>query len=212
MGKTLEVKVGEQYGRLTIIELGLYISGNRRAVRCRCACGNETVVNVSRLVRGVIQSCGCLQKESVIKKNTKHNLSHTRLYSIWQGIIKRCYSNKYKWFCNYGGRGIIMCDTWRNDFMSFYTWAITHGYADDLTIERVDVNGNYCSENCTWIPRKQQPLNQRERINARFGGQRLNIATLARQHGVQPGLVYGRLHLGWSLLDALQIPVWGKRH
>lgn len=212
MAKALDVKLGEQHGRLTVVELGLYVSGSRRAVRCRCSCGNETVVNVSRLVRGVIRSCGCLQKESVVKRNTTHNLAHTRLYSIWQGIIKRCYNSSYKWFYNYGGRGIVMCDEWRNDFITFHTWAMSHGYADDLTIERIDVNGNYCPENCTWIPREQQPLNQRERINERFEGQRINIAPLARQHGLEPDLVRGRLYNGWPLQDALQTPVRGKRH
>lgn len=203
--KKLQVNVGDKYNRLTVVEVGLY-KGNRRAAKCLCSCGKETVVTCTRLVSGKIKSCGCLQIECVKRQNFKHGAAYTRLYNIWLGIRKRCYNPKYKWFMNYGGRGITLCDEWRNDFVAFSFWALANGYQDNLTIERINVDGNYCPDNCTWITREQQPLNQRGRVNKYTNGERIHIGKLARQSGITPGCLYQRLSRGLSLEDAMSKP------
>lgn len=205
MGKSLVVSIGDVYNRLTVVELGLYLADGHKAAKCCCVCGKETIVSLTRLVNGRIKSCGCLQRERAHYSNFTHGHSRTRLYDIWLGIKKRCYSTAYKWFCNYGGRGIVMCDAWRDNFLAFYEWAMTHGYADNLTIERVDVNGNYQPDNCTWITRNQQPLNRRPSYNNKYGC-RINLSMLAKQHGITKSLLFNRLRMGWSLGKALNTP------
>ena len=98
------------------------------------------------------------------KTFTKHNESYSRTYKIWQSMRQRCQNFKNSNFKYYGGRGIKVCDAW-NDYVNFSNWIKTSNYKDNLTIERIDVNGNYCPENCTWIPLEQQPLNRTNSIH-----------------------------------------------
>lgn len=208
--RKLQINIGDKYNRLTVVETGLY-KGPRRAVRCICSCGKETVVTCSRLINGKIKSCGCLQVESVKKRNFKHGASHTRLHNIWMAMKNRCYNSNYKWFMNYGGRGIIVCDEWRDDFTMFSDWALSNGYQDTLTIERIDVNGNYCPDNCTWILLEQQPLNQRGRVNKYTNGERIHMGELARQNGLTYCCLYQRLSSGMTLEEALSKPARVRR-
>jgi (2R)-ethylmalonyl-CoA mutase len=121
-------------------------------LRDKCDCGSIVYSPTARLKCGGVKSCGCLcGKSSII-----HNLSKTKIYKRWIGIKSRCYNKNAENYRNYGGRGIKMCDEWRNDFMSFYNWAIHGGYRDDLKIDRIDVNGNYEQNNCRWATNKEQ--------------------------------------------------------
>jgi hypothetical protein len=127
---------------------------------CKCDCGNEKIVSRHLLRSGDIQSCGCLRKEIIKKKMTTHNQKFTRLYAIWCGMKQRCYNPHRKEYRLYGGRGIKMDDSWASDFKTFYKWAMANGYNDTLSIERIDVNGNYCPENCKWITLIEQADNK----------------------------------------------------
>jgi hypothetical protein len=125
-----------------------------------CDCGNETEQYLSHIENGRVKSCGCLRYKQLSKRNQKHGKCGTRLYRIWRGLFKRCHNKNATDYANYGGRGIRVCDEWR-DFMAFYKWAMDNGYKDDLTIERKDVNGNYEPGNCCWITKADQAKNRR---------------------------------------------------
>ena len=127
-------------------------------------CGNEFKANTYNINSGHNKSCGCYHKK--IKSegiNRKHNLSNTRLYNTWSKLKNRVLNPKDKQYNDYGGRGITICDEWKNDFKSFYDWAMENEYSDKLSIDRIDNDGNYCPENCRWATKTIQSRNQRIR-------------------------------------------------
>ena len=128
-------------------------------------CGNEFKAKAHMIKSKKVQSCGCYQRQKLIARNTTHGLNGTRIYNIWAGIKDRTLKPKNKHYHYYGGRGIKICDEWKNDFMSFYTWAMSNGYEENkgLSIDRIDNDGNYCPENCKWTTRTIQARNQRKR-------------------------------------------------
>lgn len=144
---------------------------------CKCSCGNYKEVDSCHLQNGGIKSCGCLLKNNKINKT--HGMSKTRLYETWHGMKARCYNKNNINYSNYGGRGIFICSNWLNNFMNFYNWAINNGYKDNLTIDRIDVNGNYCPENCRWITIKKQANNKRTNIIIEYNGKKHTVSEWA---------------------------------
>lgn len=155
MSNFIDLK-SHKFSRLTVVK---YV-GNARWL-CKCDCGNEKVVYRGDLKNGATQSCGCLQKERTSQSNSKHRLHDTRLYNIWCGMKQRCKYKKHVAYKNYGGRGIAICEAWSNDFKTFYEWSMDNGYSDNLTIDRINNDGNYEPSNCRWTTPKEQFKNQR---------------------------------------------------
>lgn len=199
---------GNRYGRL--VAINPIRKNNGIYWVCKCDCGNTTEVLPQHLNRGLIRSCGCLRKDVSSKKNKKHGMSKTRIYKEWKGIKERCLNKNNHAYKNYGGRGITICDEWlgENGFEYFCDWAMQNGYQDNLTIERKDVNGNYCPENCCWIPLGEQALNTRNNVYLEYNGESKPISQWAKEYGINYQVFHNRVrNLGWSMERALHEPV-----
>ena len=166
-GKKVDL-TGKKFGRLTVVS-----KVNRECGKslwlCKCECGNVVNVTANRLKSGNTRSCGCLKRDTTIKRNKTHNMSSSRLYVIWGGMIKRCKNKNAHNYKIYGGRGIEVCDLWLR-FEPFMEWALSNGYENNLSIDRIDNNGNYCPENCRWVDKKTQNRNRRNNRIIVFNG------------------------------------------
>lgn len=185
--------LGRKFGMLTVI--AHYGKDNRGEMMwiCKCDCGNIThPITGSVLRKGKSTSCGCYAKKLTSERSSTHRKSQTRLYSIWQGMKGRCFRNTSPAYKYYGGRGISVCGEWKNDFQAFYDWAIINGYADNLTIDRIDVNGNYEPSNCRWVTQKEQAQNKRRAIMIEINGISKSLLTLSEETGIPYKTLYNR--------------------
>lgn len=177
---------------------------------CRCDCGKIISVRGCHLTSTKAHnkqvSCGCHKRKVTSETKRKHGDCGTRLYNIWTNMINRCYNENIKAYKSYGGRGIVMCDEWRNSYLSFKEWAMNSNYSDALTIDRIDVNGNYCPENCRWIPLSEQQKNRTICKYIEIDGRTQIQSDWAREYGLKPRVLAWRLRHGWDLMDALLTP------
>ena len=204
MSRKTEDLTGQRFGKLTVIGRdGTYPSGNVRWL-CRCDCGRYTHSTGCYLKSGKVKGCKCVLSERMTRLNTKHGGFGTRLYEIWRQMHRRCYGTKTKSYPNYGGRGITICDEWR-EFEPFRDWALANGYAEDLTIDRIDVNGNYNPENCRWTTDKEQANNKRNNHFLEFNGEKHTVSEWADRYGVEQRKLFARLqYRDWDLKSALE--------
>ena len=199
---------GKRFGKLVAIKTTGKTKNGAYLWQCKCDCGNEIIANVGNLKNGHTKSCGCLRVDRCKTNFTKHGLEHTRLYGIWSDMRLRCYDEKNIAYHRYGGRGITICDEWKNDVKAFYDWATANGYKDSLTIERIDNDGNYCPENCRWATVKEQASNRRSNILVTHNGKTQTMKEWAHEVGIPYKAVWARMQkLGWSAERALTEPV-----
>ena len=156
---------GQRFGRLVVIRREGVTPQRLATWLCRCDCGNETVVDGWSLRSGNTKSCICLKNEAVKERFTTHGQCLSRLHGVWKGMKERCSNPQHNRYHRYGGRGITVCDEWRNDFQAFYDWAMANGYNKDAfrgqcTIDRIDNDKGYSPDNCRWVDMKVQRHNQ----------------------------------------------------
>lgn len=173
---------------------------------CKCDCGNEIVAYASNLKNGHAKSCGCI-------KYTAKKLSTKRIYTIYRGIISRCFNKSDKNYLKYGAKGITVCDEWKgeNGLFNFVDWSYNNGYSEHLSIDRIDVNGNYEPSNCRWVDKYTQANNKRNSVYLTYKGKTQTVPQWSRELGLKPYLIHQRIKLGWTTKQILETRVGEKR-
>lgn len=196
---------GQKFGRLTVLE-HIYVDKKpySRWV-CQCECGNRVIRPRGDLVSGHSKSCGCLATELLINRNTKHGFYGEHLYNVWNTMRQRCNDPNKAHYDRYGGRGISICNEW-NDYNTFREWAMSNGYKNNLTIDRIDVNGNYCPENCRWVTWQEQQNNRTSNRMITANGETHTIAEWSRISGIKSSTIQSRLSYGWDEELAVTLP------
>lgn len=211
-----DVVPGQVYGQCIVLQTGFvkYYTNGKWAWAClvRCACGREFTTVVYHLLYGATHSCGCTSRDraraSAWKRQT-HGESGEPLYEKWIAIRMRCQNPRNSHYASYGGRGITICEAWDTSYETFRAWALTHGYAPGLTIERLDVNGHYTPENCCFIPPAQQAVNRRNNRLVACWGETKPLAEWLRDPRcavTEESTLRQRLTRGWPPEQALTTP------
>ena len=187
--RTLEDLTGKRFGRLTVIKR--VPSKNLTKWLCRCDCGKEIEALGNNLKRGHTTSCGCYREEKRPTLAYKHGLKHTRAYMIWEKMKGRCLCETNPSYPRYGGRGITICDEWRDNPVAFIEWAYANGYREDAeygecTVDRIDVDKGYSPDNCRIVDEKVQANNRRTNRWIEHGGERKTMAQWADVLGINP--------------------------
>ena len=198
---TYELK-GQRFGKLTVIEKAEK-QGTSQLWFCRCDCGKTVKIRANGLVRLGRDSCGCETSRKISEARFLHGETNSLLYSVWRGMKKRCLVPTARGYKNYGGRGIRICDEWKDDYLAFKNWALNNGYKNGLTIDRINNNGNYEPSNCRFTDYKQQANNRRSNRLLSVNGETKTIQEWADIMRVQRGLIANRKKMGWSDYDAV---------
>ena len=197
---------GIKFNRLTAIKYE-YTRNKKVYWLCKCECGKEKVVAYTSLKRGNTKSCGCLKHERAVsfysQLNRKHGMKDTKIYKQWLGMKARCYSKYTSGYKNYGGRGIQVCEEWKSSFLNFYNWAINNGYSNGLTIERVNLNGNYEPRNCKWITNEEQQNNKRNNKYLEFNGEKHTYSEWSRLLNIPKGTIIDRVRRNFTVEQIL---------
>lgn len=205
MGKFIDIS-GQRFGRLTVIKRAKN-RGEATAWLCRCDCGNEKVIRTTSIKEGRTKSCGCFNHE--VRVNQKiflvHGMSHDKQFTIWTNMKRRCSDRESKDYKNYGGRGITVCNEWMT--LEGFWRDMKDGYEEGLTLDRIDVNGNYCKENCKWSTPIEQSNNRRSNVYFTAFGVTDTLANLCRIYHVKYKSIFARIrYQHMNIEDAIKIP------
>lgn len=204
MGRPAANIVGQQFGRLTVVERA-GSDGYNSLWKCQCSCSLDVVVTVSssNLRKGTTTSCGCLQRESAKARHTTHGKRGSRIYTIWRAIKQRCYDSSRPEYPNYGGRGIAMDPQWKESFEAFHA-DVGDPPSDRHTLDRRDNDGPYTKANCRWRTMKEQQNNRRNNLpHLTFNGKTQSIVEWAKELGMNPSTLRTRFRLGWATNEIL---------
>lgn len=206
--RKIEGLVGNTFGRWTVIAETPERKDGSIMYLCRCSCGTERAIRGNLLKRGLTFSCGCYRHEVVTKGGNAPYKDE--FFSSYVNMRQRCENPKSPEYRNYGGRGIKVCDEWRDNYESFREWAKANNYRKGLSIDRIDCNGDYTPENCRWATSKQQARNKRNTLWVKFRGELMSLADAAELSGIGYDALRSRLRKGWTE-DKLFAPINGKR-
>lgn len=198
------MNIGNRFGRLIVTARAATTGGHRRW-QCRCDCGNSGIYRESHLLSGATRSCRCLARETTGQRVRTHGLRHTREYGIWKTMKNRCHSASVKSYAGYGGRGIRVCDRWRESFTAFY--ADMGPRPSPLhSIDRIDNDGPYSPENCRWATKTMQVHNSSKIRHITAYGQTLPLVEWSRRTGLNARTISARIRSGWSAERAVTTP------
>lgn len=200
---------GERFGRLLVLQRDGCNKHGQVKWWCECDCGTQKHILGMCLSRGETQSCGCLHKEITAKVNLSHGMSGTGIYAIWRSMMDRCHLPTSQSFARYGARGISVCQRWQS-FENFY--ADMGNKPAGKSLERIDVNGDYCPENVVWADAKTQANNRRSNVVLEHNGKKQTMQQWCDELDLKIGTVWARLNVyGYSVEKALT-PGWRARH
>ena len=209
MGKRLEIKAGDPFGRWTVLEeVEPYVApcGEKyRRFKCRCECGQAKDVPLQDLVSGKRKSCGCLRRERCIERSTKHGLcsEYKELYTAINDAIQRCTNPNCKSYKHYGARGIKVCSEWMNDKHAFVEWALANGWKKGLDLDREDNDGDYTPTNCRFVERHVNINNRRCTRTSNTGNSLAELYRAAESPSVSYSCFSHRVEDGWDIQTAL---------
>ena len=208
MRTTAALAPGMIFERLTVIaDLG--VLGGRRRSLCRCICGKQKTIADRHLRAGESRSCGCLQHDRRARHGNTRYGEWSSEYITWRGIIQRCEDPRSAAFAAYGGRGITLCERWRNSFQNFLE-DVGRRPNPSMQLGRIDNNGGYTPENVRWETPKQNGRNKRSTRYITVGSETLAMAEWAERIGILPGTLRQRLSSGWTPEDAVTRPLTRK--
>lgn len=195
--------IGWRSGRLLVIDNAGKKNGHPM-VLCRCDCGRSYIVRKSNVKLGKSDHCGCMRKERAKSKGT-HHACGTRIYREYRQMLGRCRARSGRDYKRYAMRGITVCDEWlgKNGFEKFRDWSFQNGYADSLTLDRIDNNGIYSPQNCRWTDWKTQQRNKETSVYVTYGGKTMCYAAWSEETGVKAKDIGRRIKAGWSIGEAL---------
>lgn len=198
---------GQKFGRWTVLNYDHTDRSRSAYWMCKCECGNTKVVKSASLRAGRSKSCGCLHREISreigLKTNKTHGQFGTPLYFVWNTMKQRCNNTNSTSYAGYGGRGIIVCNEWK-DFIPFHKWAIGNGYHEGLSIDRKDNDGPYAPWNCRWVTNKTQCRNRRSTTRFLHDGKDLTLPEWEEEIGIKQQTLSSRIYTyGWNIEKAL---------
>lgn len=190
--------------KLTIVNREKNNDKGQTMWRCKCECGGEIIGIGYRIKSGRIKSCGCMKAVPEFR----HGETQSRLYRIWCNIKTRCSCKSAEYYKNYGARGISVCDEWRLSYTAFRDWALSAGYEDNLTIDRINANGNYEPSNCRWATWKEQENNSSHNVNISYNNKTMTLHQWSEELNIPYDTLRSRVRRrGWSVKRAFTQPV-----
>lgn len=210
LSRRIKDETGNRYGRLYVVKYCGKDNSYAAQFLCKCDCGKDVIATGSNLRKGHTKSCGCFQKDIARKNikryvsgddfvppsNKKHGHRKDRIYKEWCLIKQRCYNRNRDHSDRYYYRGITMCDEWKDSFVSFYNWAVSNGYRDDLFIDRIDNDKGYSPDNCRWATRKQQMLNREVTVYIEHNGEKKTLVEWCEKFGIKYKTAWQRYKKG----------------